>query len=152
LDEPAVCIRPLEGGDLDVVVEIESLIQTEPWSRASFAGELSYDPPRFFVIEVRSPRNAVVGYGGCSQTLDESTVMNFGVHPDFQRKGFGKILLSFLITQVRGRGSSALVLEVRADRPAAVRFYESLGFEKAGHRPRMYAGGADGFVMTRSLR
>ncbi len=142
-------VRPLEEKDLDALTELERLIQREPWSRASFSAEVSATPPRFFVM-LDEGRLAV--YGGFRQTLEESYIINLGVHPADRRKGLGKMFLSFLMARALEAGSSVMHLEVRADNEAAIRLYESMGFENAGRRPGMYAGGADGFVMTRNLR
>ena len=146
--EPSVVVRPLEEKDLDTLAELESLIQAEPWSRGSFQEEITVRPPRFFVLEAAG---RLAAYGGFRQTLEESYIINLGVRPHDRRKGFGKLMLSFLMARAREAGSSVLRLEVRADNEAAIQFYESLGFRNLGRRPGMYAGGADGFAMSKEL-
>ena len=53
---------------------------------------------------------------------------NIAVAPDFQRKGYGKALVTFLIQTYRGQYQ---VLQVgTGDSPSTIPFYESCGFRR----------------------
>ena len=53
---------------------------------------------------------------------------NIAVAPDFQRKGYGKALVAFLIQTYRGQYQ---VLQVgTGDSPSTIPFYESCGFRR----------------------
>ncbi|VFS70927.1 ribosomal-protein-alanine N-acetyltransferase [Kluyvera cryocrescens] len=54
--------------------------------------------------------------------LDEATLFNIAVDPDFQRRGLGRELLEHLIDTLEARGVVTLWLEVRASNHAAYRF------------------------------
>ncbi len=57
-----------------------------------------------------------------------------------------------LRTPCRDGGAEAVLLEVRASNAAALRLYESLGFQRVGLRRRYYADGEDAVLMTLALR
>ncbi len=45
--------------------------------------------------------------------LDEATLFNIAVNPDYQRQGLGRALLEHLIDELEKRGVATLWLEVR---------------------------------------
>jgi ribosomal protein S18 acetylase RimI-like enzyme len=63
-------------------------------------------------------------------------VLAVGVHPEHQRRGIGRALVSALIEHARAAGLLRLELYVRADNPRAIALYRSLGFEHEGTRAR----------------
>lgn len=70
--------------------------------------------------------------------LDEATLFNIAVDPDYQRQGLGRALLEHLIDELEKRGVATLWLEVRASNAAAIALYESLGFNEATIRRNYY--------------
>ncbi|NDJ52419.1 MAG: GNAT family N-acetyltransferase [Chloroflexi bacterium] len=58
-------------------------------------------------------------------------VDTLAVHPDFRRRGLGRVLLTFAETQARRLGRAWLGLTVTSANTPAVQLYESLGFERA---------------------
>ncbi|MGH2522481.1 MAG: GNAT family N-acetyltransferase, partial [Anaerolineales bacterium] len=61
-----------------------------------------------------------------------------GTHPDFQRQGLGKALLLESLGRVREGGMTSAIVCTNHDNPAAVRLYESVGFQ-ATHRLWLYS-------------
>ena len=58
-----------------------------------------------------------------SNTLE---IKNIAIHPDYQRKGYGKALIDFIIEKYKGKYS---VLQVgTGDSQATIPFYEKCGF------------------------
>jgi mycothiol synthase len=51
-----------------------------------------------------------------------------GTHPDFQRQGFGKIILGKGLQYLQSVGMRSARLSVRVDNVAAIKLYESIGF------------------------
>ncbi len=83
--------------------------------------------------------------------LDEATLFNIAVDPDFQRRGLGRMLLEHLIDELEKRGVVTLWLEVRASNAAAIALYESLGFNEATIRRNYYPtaqGHEDAIIMA----
>ena len=54
------------------------------------------------------------------------------VHPAFQGQGIAKLAMDYLEQEVRSRGIHAIRLDAFPQNPAAIRLYESRGYEKAG--------------------
>jgi ribosomal protein S18 acetylase RimI-like enzyme len=57
------------------------------------------------------------------------------VYPGFQGKGVGKLLLAFAVSEARRRGLPLLHLHVFEENGAAVRLYQSIGFDIAKSHP-----------------
>ena len=81
-------------------------------------------------IFVIAPDGQVAAY--CIIWTDErSKVGHFepvGTHPDFQRKGLGKILLFEGLRRLKAAGMTEVDVCTNYDNPAAIRLYESIGF------------------------
>ncbi len=70
--------------------------------------------------------------------LDEATLFNIAVDPDYQRQGFGKGAAGTSDRRTGKQGVATLWLEVRASNAAAIALYESLGFNEATIRRNYY--------------
>jgi ribosomal protein S18 acetylase RimI-like enzyme len=69
------------------------------------------------------------------------------VRPPLQRRGIGRRLLDWLLASARVAGMARVQLELRADNPAAHRFYRAQGFEDNAWLPGYY----DGLVAARRM-
>jgi ribosomal-protein-alanine N-acetyltransferase len=67
-------------------------------------------------------------------------------HPDRQRKGDMRFLLSY--TLERRSPSERIWLEVHAANSPALGLYQSLGFIEVGRRPKYYRDGGDAVLFT----
>ena len=86
--------------------------------------------------------------------LDEATLFNIAVHPDYQRKGLGRELLQYLIDELLQRDVMTLWLEVRASNKGAIALYESFDFNEVTIRRGYYPGvngREDAIVMALTL-
>ena len=117
------------------VAQLEKLCFADPWSEMSIASELQ-SIWSYWVVAVCD--DEVVGYIGSQSSIDESDVMNIAVHPDWRRQGIAEQLIEHLISQLKNRGSQALMLEVRASNAPAIALYEKLGFRQVGLRKNYY--------------
>jgi putative acetyltransferase len=82
-------------------------------------------------------------------------LLSVGVHPDHQRTGVGRALMTHLVDHARACGLERLELYVRGDNAPAQALYVSLGFKQEGTRARFIklADGAyvDDFIFCRFL-
>jgi len=86
--------------------------------------------------------------------LDEATLFNIAIHPLWQRRGLGRLLLTALIEQLTARNVVTLWLEVRASNLAALALYEEFGFNEVTVRRNYYPsvnGREDAIVMALPL-
>ena len=117
------------------VAELEKLCFADPWSEKSIASELG-NIWALWIVAMEDDR--VVGYIGSQSCGDETDVMNVAVHPDYRRRGIAESLIGILMTELKNRGSRALMLEVRVSNEAAIALYEKLGFYQVGCRKNYY--------------
>ena len=66
-------------------------------------------------------------------------------HPDVRGRGLARRLVVALVEDARAAGVETVVLDVRGNNHAAIRMYESLGFETYGRLPDFIAVGDDRF-------
>lgn len=57
-------------------------------------------------------------------------IQNVIVHPDYRRKGYGKMLCSSLISKGKSEGANTVWLQVVQSNEGAYKLYEDLGFKK----------------------
>lgn len=80
-------------------------------------------------------------------TDDALELERLHVHPEYQRRGFGRRMVAALERRARERGAAELVLETTTLQSAALAFYDALGFE-AVDRTRYEAEGRSFAVVT----
>lgn len=129
----------LSQSDLPAAFQIEKRAHAFPWSEHTFA---SNQGERYLNYQL-TVEGIMAAFAITQVVLDEATLFNIAVDPDFQRRGLGKALLEHLIDELEKRGVLTLWLEVRASNVAAIALYESLGFNEATIR-RNYYPTADG--------
>lgn len=139
----AATIRAMKAEDLDQVMAIETGSFGSPWSRTHFMDELNN--PDLSIPLVVDNDGIITGYLVVWIILDECHVANIAVHPEWRRCGVGRRLMERAVEAGRERGSTRIMLEVRASNTAAIRLYESYGFVRVGIRKNYYH---DGFLKT----
>ena len=141
--ETTYTVRYMEERDLPQVASIEKIIFSQPWSEEGFGAALSM-PDNLYVTAVedggKSPDagETVIGYCGLYASFEEGEIVNVAVHPDYRRHKAAQKMLRFLIREGMQKGLKRFILEVRAGNLAAIRLYETLGFESLGIRKRFY--------------
>lgn len=84
----------------------------------------------------------------------EAHILNVCIRAEFQCRGFGRKMLLFLLERSRAAGMQEAFLEVRPSNSAAIRLYQSVGFEPVGVRRGYYqaaVGREDASVLRRLL-
>ncbi len=124
------------------IYEIEKLSFSEPWSEKSL--EMLLNGDNFGVAITLEGR--VVAYGGLMCVLDEGSVTNVAVHPEYRRRGYGREIVFALLSEAEKRGISTLFLEVRESNLAARTLYEKMGFSSCGIRKGFYSHPAENAI------
>lgn len=140
-----VTFEDLSADHLSDVLEIERLSFKTPWSKFAFIHEIEFEKSVFKVLKLKG---RLVGYGGFWHILDEIHISNIAIHPDYRRRGLGKMLLTHLLEEAVARGAAKASLEVRRSNTAARHMYEKLGFKVVTVRKNYYVPeGEDALVM-----
>ncbi len=140
-----VTLRAMRWWDVPVVHALEArLFDPDQWSPEVFWSELAAG--RSYVVAELDGR--VVGYAGLAVAGSDADVQTVAVSPDAQGRGLGRLLLDALVAEAARHGATSVLLEVRADNPAAIALYERTGFERIAVRRRYYQpGDIDAHVM-----
>jgi len=90
------------------------------------------------------------GFAIIHQIFEDATLMDICIHPKFQGRGLGHLLLQHVIASARDGGAERLFLEVRESGVAAKALYIRDGFKETGRRKGYYktaAGSEDAILM-----
>ncbi|MDB2527997.1 GNAT family N-acetyltransferase [Alphaproteobacteria bacterium] len=95
---------------------------------------------------------AIHAYYLSTITADCADIIAIGTHRDWQRRGFGRIMLEHLIGVTEQQHVEKILLEVAADNMPARQLYDSCGFVEIGCRKNYYKRGetrCDAVIMAR---
>lgn len=143
-------IRRLGMDDVDRIYEIELLAYPFPWTRGIFVDCLRVGYT-CFGLQIGKD---LAGYSIASFAAGEAHLLNLCVHPEWQHRGYGSLLLEYMINHAARQDSEAIFLEVRASNPRAENLYKNRGFQVIGRRPAYYKAGEgreDAIVMRLAL-
>lgn len=144
-----VSIRWMIRRDLAEVVEIERLSFEQRWDEKVFLQVLRQ---RTCIGIVAEHNHRVVGYAIYELQKNMISVLNFAVHPDFQRKYIGTQIINRIIDKLTQQRRRSIALEVRESNLSAQLFFKQMGF-RAMHVLQNYFEdvGEDAFIMVYQL-
>lgn len=131
-------IRQCTEKDIPQVAEIEKLSFKHPYPAFVFK---KYLRAKFLVAE---EMGKITGYIIGVKMGEKGIIISLAVHPDYRRKGYGKKLVEEL---VKIMDIKIMELQVRIRNKRALKFYQSVGFERKGIIPSYYGDGEDAVVM-----
>lgn len=150
-DKQHPLIRRLGQEDVDRIYEIEKLAYPFPWSRSLFVDCLNAGYT-FFGLQIGKD---LAGYTVINWAASEAHLLNLCVHPDWQHRGYGSLLLEYAINHVARHNNDSMFLEVRTSNTRAATLYQNRGFEVIGNRRSYYQAGdsrEDAIVMRLVIR
>jgi ribosomal-protein-alanine N-acetyltransferase len=157
--------------DLDQVMEIEQVAFPTPWSARAYRYEIAENKHSTIValrpaggvkgpferlarhilarrLRLATPK-PVLGYAGFWLLVDEAHIYTIAVHPHWQGRGLGELLLLSLMERGIVAGAERATLEVRTSNQIAQRLYSKYGFEIVSQRKGYYSdNNEDAYVMT----
>ena len=163
-------IRPMEPGDVPMVVAIERLSFPTPWLASSFLYELNRSRQSYYHVLLKPETGAtvplwqrcrrwlqgavglpakgpVVGYVGFRFRSTEAHISTIAVHPDWRGRGLGELLLLTALERALELGASMVSLEVRASNQVAQSLYRKYGFQFTSVHRGYYRDGEDAWLM-----
>ncbi|MCK5697945.1 MAG: ribosomal protein S18-alanine N-acetyltransferase [Gammaproteobacteria bacterium] len=130
----AQSMRPMTEFDLLPIMQIENEAYQFPWTQGIMSDCLNSD----YYCYVYSIDNEIQGYIIFNVVLDELHLLNICIDPAIQNKGYGHLLLNWLIDFAHSKHIKTLYLEVRSSNHPAIHLYETSGFNEVGCRPNYY--------------
>ena len=103
----------------------------------------------FYVLE---ENQKIAGFIDFWITFECCQLANIAVHPSFQRRGYSRSLMDFMIVSAEQEQCETIMLEVRPSNEAARCLYDSYEFMKVNIRKGYYNdNGEDAIVMCKAL-
>ena len=128
------------------ILEIERACFSDPWTLPILQSQLAH----VFIAALEG--ETVVGYAGLTHVLDEGSVTNVAVAPEWRRQGVADALLLELERRARTLALAFLTLEVRSGNAPAIALYEKHGYKVVGRRKNYYEKPVeDALLMTLEL-
>lgn len=144
-------IRKAESRDIAPMAYLDELCFSLPWSEQAFLQEIQGNELAFYIVAEQEGR--IIGYAGLWGILEEGHITNIAVHPEFRRKGLGKLLLTALMEHTQDQGITKYTLEVRRSNFGAIALYHQMGFQTVGLRARYYEDNdEDALIMWRVMK
>ena len=153
----AIKVRESAEGDLERIAEIKirnwtdtygPLIPAEtlqrfldPAEQLAYMRKVSARPDAILLV-AEAAGGGVIGFA--LTYVDEKPhpwLESLHVHPDFQGRGAGTLLMRATAQAIRARGLATMRLGVVEGNTAAERFYERIGGTPDGREPASWAGG-----------
>lgn len=128
-------IEKMTSAHIEEITNLEKECFSSPWSEDGLKAELNNNFARFFVA---FSGERVAGYIGSHNVLGEVYITNVAVFSEFRRNGIGKMLVEFLVNEMKKENADFVTLEVRKSNQNAISLYEKCGFEKVGERKKFY--------------
>jgi ribosomal-protein-alanine N-acetyltransferase len=150
-------LRPVGLEACFTLADLHDRAFDRPWSAEAFEALLK-SPGVFAVLgEAGDPADApedVKGFVLCRAIAGEAEILTVAVDPAARRRGWGAALVEMAAGIAREAAGFEMFLEVAADNIAAIKLYESTGFDRVGLRKGYYPhpdGAKDALVMRRAL-
>ena len=142
-------LREMTFDDIEEVVKGEEKIFKESLGYDMFYSELRLNPfAYYFVLDIDAK---VSGYIGVWIDGEHAEIINFYVDEEYQRNGFGSLMLEFVIQLCELSKVPNISLEVRESNTKAIGLYNKYGFNFSHKRLGYYKDGEDALVLIKEL-
>ena len=139
-----ISFRRLLLNDVESLVDIEKANTKHPWSASHFSSSIADNNTRSWGLAVEQK---LIGYVLALVAPESADLLNIGIHPNYKRQGYGELLLTHLLVQLKEAAVNALILEVRVENHIAINFYQKQGFEGIGTREKYYSNREDAKIL-----
>ena len=127
-------IRPMTAQDINAVMEVEKSAYVFPWTKGIFADCIRVN----YECWVATSNEEIIAHAVLSIAAGESHILNLAVSKKIQQQGIGKQLLLHMINIARSHSADMILLEARPTNTAAIKLYETIGFNEIGIRKGYY--------------
>jgi ribosomal-protein-alanine N-acetyltransferase len=142
--------RRMTLGDVGRVMKVEQEVYEFPWTDRIFSDCIRVGYCCWLALQQQN----IVGHAVISVTAGESHMLNLSISSEYQRRGYGKQFIEFLIQQAQAKQAQTMLLEVRPSNIAAINCYNSTGFNEIGSRKDYYPapeGREDALLFARHI-
>ncbi|BAQ64943.1 ribosomal protein S18-alanine N-acetyltransferase [Geminocystis sp. NIES-3709] len=146
-------IKPLTEKELTQVLELDNLCFGGLWSLDGYTREIESPNSCLLILTINFGENEkVIGLGCFWSIVDEAHLTILATHPNFQGRGFGKLMLAKLLEEAENRNLERATLEVGENNKKALNLYKQFGFKEAGRRKNYYKKtGEDALILWKNF-
>jgi len=147
-------LREYRARDLEAMWALDLVCFAEPFrfSRRAMRGFAEAKGAAVVVAEVGAGAGlGLVGFAVAQREGEIGYVVTLDVAPQWRRRGLARRLMAEVEAKMRAAGARKMELHVSVENEGAVRFYEGLGYERAGRAKGFYGRGMDGLVYRKVL-
>ena len=130
MSEEQYIIRPFKLEDKHSVVELWKICRlTRPWNNPEkdIERKLNVQSEMFLVLEIPG---SIIGSVMAAYDGHRGVINYLAVHPGYQKKGYGKILMTHVEQKLLNKGCPKINLLVRSDNLNVKRFYKGLHYDE----------------------
>ncbi len=136
--------------DIDRVMRVEREVYDFPWTERIFSDCIRVGYLCWLALRGQD----IVGHAIISVVAGESHMLNLSIARRYQRQGYGRQFIEFLVDEARARDAQTMLLEVRPSNIAAINCYNAAGFNEIGSRKDYYPapdGREDALLFAKQL-
>lgn len=128
-------IKKLNKLNLKQLTYLEQELFLNPFSENSCLDELT-NKNRLYLGLFNN--NQLIAYAGATTSFSDADIIKVGVLKSEQGKGYGKKILSALISALKEKGITNIMLEVEHQNFKAINLYLGFGFKEISERKNYY--------------
>lgn len=136
--------------DFDEIYAIEQRAYPIPWKHQTMHSMVNGQEYKIKLTYY----DKIIAYVFIMTVLDEATILNITVDPDYQGQGLGRALLQYVKNELAQKNILSVFLEVRQSNYSALSLYETEGFHEIDIRKGYYPtinGREDAIIMACTL-
>jgi ribosomal-protein-alanine N-acetyltransferase len=141
-----IFFRGATNQDINAILAIEIRAFEYPWTRQKLVD--SFNNPQI-EMQLMLKNEQIIGYLLTLKSADFLDILTLCIDPNFQRQGLGKKLLNVGLEK---NTAKSIFLEVRVSNIAAIKFYQTYGFEQIDERKKYYANLEDAKILRLILQ
>mgnify|MGYP000663123651 CR=1 FL=1 len=142
-----ISIKRFNEKDIDLCYELDSST-ISLWSKTQWTNEFKKEGIKVFGLVVS---NLIIGICVFHVVLDEAQINFFAINQKYRKKGYGSLLMRYLIKQCEDSNINKLFLEVSQTNGIAEKFYSRFDFSTVGIRRNYYKDGSDALLKEKKL-
>jgi len=142
-------IRPVENGDLEMILALERETFIDPWTKEHFLYEINENP--YALVMLAEQDGQLLGYYDIWIMFEQATLNQIAVDERYRHRGIGTMMFDDIIKRLALTEATQLTLEVRTGNTVAQHFYMKHGFTILLKKEKYYTNGEDAYYMVKQL-
>jgi len=141
-------IRRLKKEDITSIINLEKETLNTSLGENILNDSINNSMAFFFVLE---ENDNILGYISTMFDGEIVEILNFCVNKNYQHKGLGTKILSFIDNYFIKLNAKSIILEVKDKNLNAIKIYKKFGFKKIHVRKNYYSNGDDALILNKKI-